>query len=147
MDFARPLWVGHYGLCFTGQIAEANITIMGNNMHNQLIICKLLNGCTGFPSYWPEDSCTDPNQMQILVYRGRTLLSMLRDNSYWIEKRGQLGEMHRRCRNKQTMNWKRSEQKQRKRGEQKSCRQKRRKGRMKSSSRLPRLRLRKNKLR
>ena len=36
MDFTRPLWVGHHGICFTCPKAS----IKGNNKHSQLIICN-----------------------------------------------------------------------------------------------------------
>ena len=34
----RPLWVGHYELCFPSHIAQACMAIKGNNKHSQLII-------------------------------------------------------------------------------------------------------------
>ena len=37
MDFTRPLWVGHYGLCFKSHIGKACMAIKGNNKHRQLI--------------------------------------------------------------------------------------------------------------
>ena len=38
MDFTRPLWVGHYRLCFTLHIVLSCIGTEGINMHSQLIV-------------------------------------------------------------------------------------------------------------
>ena len=38
MGFTGPLWVGHYGLCFTCHIALACMAIKVNDKHSQLTI-------------------------------------------------------------------------------------------------------------
>ena len=81
MDF-RPLWVGSYGICFTGHIAQVCMAIKGNNMHSQLInVWYAFHLCALYPYYPEQVGCG-----AVLPRRGH-------QGELMLQERGPLGKL------------------------------------------------------